>query len=243
MNNNYIALLDSGVGGISLLIELVKAMPNENFIYLGDNGYAPYGNRSKNDLLTRTLRNVDLLKSNDIKALALACNTLSVALRERIEYYSGLKTYGVYPPVESCVTADKRNVLLLCTPLTATTLSKHYNNKFNNLKILGLPSLAQEIEKNKYNLESIDLKRVVNVPKGQFNRVILGCTHYCLIKNKIYDHLKPQIIVSGNTYTVDYIKKDMARSNSLGNNKRNEILFVGEYGVENEKFYRQVVKK
>ena len=90
MNNRFIAVLDSGVGGLSVLSVLEKKFPNERFLYFGDNGNAPYGNRSKQNLLSITLKNIDYIKSYDVKAIVVACNTLSVNIIYNIKEYSGL---------------------------------------------------------------------------------------------------------------------------------------------------------
>ena len=61
MNDNYIAVIDSGVGGLSVLSELVKSAPNNNYIYFGDNSNAPYGNKSERQLKEITIKNLDLM--------------------------------------------------------------------------------------------------------------------------------------------------------------------------------------
>ena len=70
-----IAVIDSGVGGISVLRELVSLMPNENYIYFGDSKNAPYGTRAKEEVLDITRKNLELLRTIGIKALVIACNT------------------------------------------------------------------------------------------------------------------------------------------------------------------------
>ena len=76
MNDGYIAILDSGIGGISVLLELIKLLPNERYLYFGDNHNAPYGNKSLSQLLRITEKNIDYIKQYKIKALIFACNTL-----------------------------------------------------------------------------------------------------------------------------------------------------------------------
>ena len=85
MHNGFIALLDSGIGGISVLKELVNRFPNESFLYFGDNLNAPYGNRNKYDMLSLVMKNIDEIKRYPLKAIVLACNTLSVNLIAEIK--------------------------------------------------------------------------------------------------------------------------------------------------------------
>ena len=102
MNNQSIAVIDSGFGGISVLHKLVEKFPNEHFIYFGDNDNAPYGNLSKTNLLRLVIKSIDFVKGYNVKGIVLACNTLSVNLFMEIKEYSGLPTFCTFPPVEKC---------------------------------------------------------------------------------------------------------------------------------------------
>ena len=77
--NLPIAVIDSGVGGISVLKELIRQMPNERFLYLGDSANAPYGSRDRADVLRITRENLQFLLARGIKALVIACNTATSA--------------------------------------------------------------------------------------------------------------------------------------------------------------------
>ena len=112
MKNGYIAVFDSGIGGISLLNALVDAMPYERFLYFGDNDNAPYGNKNKAELLRLAINGVELLKGYEIKGLVLACNTLSTSCIKEISEYIGVKTFGVFPPVERCAFRGEKTLVL-----------------------------------------------------------------------------------------------------------------------------------
>ena len=108
MDNRFIAVLDSGVGGLSVLCALQKKFPFERFLYFGDNGNAPYGSRSIRNLLSITIKNIDYIKSYGLKAIVVACNTLSVNIIYNIREYSNLPVFGIFPPVERCVAENKK---------------------------------------------------------------------------------------------------------------------------------------
>lgn len=236
MNDGYIAVLDSGIGGISLLIELIKVLPNERYLYLGDNKNAPYGNKSVRELMNITEKNIDFIKQYNIKALALGCNTLSVLLLDKIKAYADLPVFGVFPPVEKAM-CENELVMLLATTGTA----KKYEN-IQTVKAVGLPNLAREIEKNAFCLEKVDfakeMKGVCN-EKMLFQTLILGCTHYNFLKNKIIDHLKPQKVLNGEYFTAKMIKKFIKSNKSLENNKGFSVLFIGENADFNRKFFEK----
>ena len=100
MTDSFVAVLDSGIGGISLLKSLARALPEKRFLYFGDNSNAPYGNKTKEELFKLTAQNIDYIKQYNIDALVLGCNTLSVNLIDEIKNYSKLPVFGVFPPIE-----------------------------------------------------------------------------------------------------------------------------------------------
>lgn len=238
MKDGYVALLDSGIGGISLLKELIKIMPNEKYLYFGDNDNAPYGSKNLATLRDLTLKNIDYIKQYNIKALVVACNTLSVNLLEDISAYSGLKTFGVFPPVERALMSG-RNCLLLATERTA--------ENFKNIKgitSLGLKNLASEIENNATRLNQLNVQGMfspykdnIKTEKGFYDVVILGCTHYFFIKDKIFDHFRPQKIIYGESFTANKVKNYFLSTKTLGNYKRKTVLFIGKNAQKNKQFY------
>ncbi len=238
MNDGYIALLDSGIGGISMLLELIKVLPNEKYLYFGDNFNAPYGNKTIRELRRLTLKNIDFIKRYNIKILVIACNTLSVNLLSDIRDYSGLPTFGVFPPVETALKLGNKN-LLIATKRTADNFKG-----IEGLTTLGLKNLAEDIEKNAFNLECLslselnDLSLVNGAQKiSYYNTVILGCTHYFFVKNKIIDHFRPQKILFGEYFTAKSVKNFLLTSKSLVNYKRNKVLFVGDNAKFNQEFF------
>ena len=237
MNNEYIAVLDSGIGGISVLKELEKSFPFERFLYFGDNLNSPYGNRSRLNLLSLAIHNINIIKTYPVKMIVLACNTLSVNLLNEIKEYSGLPVFGVFPPVEGCISSRKKTILL-------STVRTAENYKSNQIfESVGIFDLASEIESNMFSLEKInflncrtngktDLKKY---KKGQFENLILGCTHYNFIKNQIVDHFQPQNVYDGTLNLINQIQKTLKQRKSLGNTYKNSTLFIGKNSKRLEK--------
>ncbi len=243
MNKGYIALLDSGVGGISVLNQLVKILPNERYLYYGDNYNAPYGTKSIFTLKEITFKNIDYIKHYNIKLLIVACNTLSVNLLKDIAQYSGLTTFGVFPPIEKALIEGKKN-LLIATERTA----ENYKG-IKGLTAVGLKTLAKDIEENAFNLENLDLSNslrnttdLFSNEKGYYDNIILGCTHYYFVKNKIVDHFRPQKIIFGENFTAKAVKNYLKNTKSLVNNKENKLLFIGENAKNNRLFFENLNK-
>ncbi len=239
MINGNIALIDSGIGGLNLLYALDEKLNSTRFFYFGDNDNAPYGNMSINNLWSLTMENLIFLRQFDIDYLLLGCNTLSVNILNKIQDFMSVKTIGVFPPVESAI-INKNKTLLLSTVAT----SKNYKqNSF--LTPLGLPFLAGEIERKVFSLKSINLNHHIpplTYKKNYFDTVILGCTHYDFIKNEIFDHLKPQKLITGIDFTISYVLKELKILKSLDKTYKNEIIFIGKNASFNKKIYYEVVK-
>ncbi len=239
MDRRYIAVLDSGIGGISVLKQLEKAFPSEQFLYFGDNLNSPYGNRSKQNLLSLTIHNIDILKTYPIKILVLACNTLSVNIINQIKEYSSLPVFGVFPPVESCKLSKKKTILL-----STVRTAENYNSD-NDFESIGFFDLASSIEKNLFSLENVnflncktnsklDLK---SIKKGQFENVILGCTHFNFIKSQIFNHFQPQNFYDGTTNLILQMQKIIKKPKTLVKAYKNKTLFIGDNAKINKNFY------
>ena len=140
MKEKFIAILDSGLGGLSVLKELKTLMPNENYLYFGDNENLPYGNKSKRKLLEIAFDNVNKLNKYDIKALVLGCNTLSTNVFFELEKLFKFPVYAVFPPVEKCLIEGKKTVLL------STKRTAEVYKDFKGLEIKICDGLAKKID-------------------------------------------------------------------------------------------------
>lgn len=238
MKEKFIALIDSGIGGLATLKECIKIMPQERYLYLGDNDNAPYGNRTERDLLALTLKNIEDMSRYGIKALVLACNTLSTTILHKVECYAGVKTFGVFPPLESCVMNGEKT-LLCATPVTAARLGG-----IKGVDVLPLKGLAKDVERHKYDLSQVNifkhLKDISGHENGQgvlplcrYDTLILGCTHYELIKKQFFDHLRPLKIKSGSPLTAMAVKNFLQKTNSIQNISKYQVNFIGNCAEEN----------
>ena len=183
---DFIAVFDSGVGGISVLRHLVKRMPQERFLYFGDSANAPYGTKTVEQVQQLSLAVAEKLLSYGIKALVIACNTATAAavdlLRQR---YPELIVVGIEPAVK--LAADRfpnGTVGVMATPLTIDSekLHKLEARWKEQCTIIPLPTpgLVELIEAgNAVSDESEALLRPMLEPyAGKLDAVVLGCTHY-----------------------------------------------------------------
>ena len=184
--SDYIAVFDSGVGGISVLRHLVKQMPKERFLYYGDSANAPYGTKTVAQVRELSLAVAEKLLEQGIKALVVACNTATAAAVDLLrEKHPQLIVVGIEPAVK--LAADKfpgGTVGVMATPLTTDSeklqkLEARWQEKCNMIP-LPTPGLVELVESGKaVSPESENLLRPLLAPyAGKLDAVVLGCTHY-----------------------------------------------------------------
>lgn len=202
-----IAVFDSGVGGVSVLRELLIQMPNENYIYFGDSANAPYGSKSHDDIRTLTMQHTEKLVQN-AKALVIACNTAtSVAIDDIRRKYTDIPIIGVEPAVKP---ATERfpggKILVMATPATLNehrfiALATKYKNSCD---ILRLPcyKLAGLIEQGHVNDSVVNdyIRELLAPYKNKVDCVVLGCTHYPFVKNIISKNIGENTIIFDGAY-------------------------------------------
>ena len=184
--NDYIAVFDSGVGGISVLRHLVKRMPGERFLYYGDSANAPYGTKTVAQVQELSLAVAEKLLTQGIKALVIACNTATAAAVDLLrQKYPELIVVGIEPAVK--LAADQfpgGTVGVMATPLTTDSeklhaLEERWQEKCNIIP-LPTPGLVELVEAGKaVSSESEELLLPMLAPyAGKLDAVVLGCTHY-----------------------------------------------------------------
>lgn len=191
--NDYIAVFDSGVGGISVLRHLQKQMPRENFVYFGDCANAPYGSRPTAQVRQLTEAAIETLMAQyPIKALVVACNTATAAaitaLREK---YKDLIIVGIEPALK--LAADQFPGGCIGVMATEVTLREEkfdrLLHRFDSCTVIRIPApgLVELIEAGKADSPECEtlLKQLLQSHTGKLDALVLGCTHYPFAANSI----------------------------------------------------------
>lgn len=220
-----IAVIDSGVGGISVLRELLKIMPNENYIYYGDSINAPYGVKTKSEVLDITRKNLQYLKKVGIKALVIACNTATSAAAQALrEEETELPIIGIEPAIKpASLVCENPRVIVMATPLTLKEekflmLADRFAGR-EEIIPLPCPGLVELIESGNTDGEEINayLRSLFEPFATQrIDAVVLGCTHYPHASAAIARHApKGAVILDGGMGTARHTRTRLAEAGLL----------------------------
>lgn len=235
MNNSPIGIFDSGIGGLTVAKEIVKLLPNESFIYLGDTARVPYGPRSK-EIITKFAKELaNFLLKRRVKCLVVACNTISATCLDEIKAMSLVPVFGVVEPtIELAIKITKVNRIGIIGTM-GTINSRVYEKKIHkiNSKIkvysVSCPLFVPIAEEG---LDSHPATRLIaeEYLKGfkikNIDTLILGCTHYPLLKKIIGEVMGKRItLVDSAKPTAENLKKFLKDRNLLSGNEKPEYTF------------------
>ena len=193
-NRLPIGIIDSGLGGLSVLRELLSLMPNEDYLFYGDSANAPYGTKTVEHVVELTHASANKLIDMGIKALVIACNTAtSVAAANLRATYPNMPIIGIEPALKPAVLAKKNpTVIVMATPLTLQqdkflSLMSRYTEDAHIIP-LPCPGLPELVENGCFSGSKLDsyLQRLFSpFDRDKIDSIVLGCTHYPLIKSEI----------------------------------------------------------
>ena len=225
LKQDYIAVFDSGVGGISVLRHLMRHLPGERFLYYGDSANAPYGSRTTEEVRQLTLAAAKKLTTEyPIKALVIACNTATAAAVIQVrETYPDLIVIGIEPALK--VAADHFPGGRIGVMATEVTLREekfdillHRFDEDCTITKIPAPGLVQLIEAGKVDAEETDalLKEILADHIGKLDALVLGCTHYPFAAKAISRVLgKDTVLLEGGDGTARETRRRLAEADLL----------------------------
>lgn len=205
-NDVIIGLFDSGLGGITVWKEINNKLPQLSTIYLADSKNAPYGSKSKDEIIALCKKNIDFLLTKNVSSIVVACNTATTnAINElRTEY--NLPIIGVEPAIKPAVLASKSKKIGVLATLATLQSEKYIEAKKSFPKVEFVEQaghhLVQLIESGKLyseELKKLLIQYVTPMRDAQVDHIVLGCTHYPFFKSilKEITDSSIQIIDSG----------------------------------------------
>ena len=229
---DYIAVFDSGVGGVSVLRELIRLMPQERYLYFGDSANAPYGTRSTGEVRALTLTAAEKLMARGCKALVVACNTATSAAIVQLREKLSIPVVGMEPALKpASKMSHGGKVIVLATPATLR------QNKFRRLYELygqnavirpcaGLMEFAEREILEGLEIDGYLSSCLAPYKNEQIDAAVLGCTHYVFLKKAISKALPGVPLVDGNDGTARRLEYLLRERNLLRTEGEGEITFM-----------------
>lgn len=242
MNSNPIGIFDSGIGGLTVAHAVTTLLPHESIIYFGDTAHLPYGDKSSSAIKAYSIKICNVLLQQKCKIILIACNSASAAAYELVREYVGTKAkvINVIDPVINYLstTYSEKTIGLIGTKQTIN--SNIYKKKIDNLnkninlKSLATPLLAPMIEEGFFNnniSESIIQEYLRSTDLDNIEALILGCTHYPLIKKQIENYYQQNVYVIDTSEIVAKELKNYLSNNQMFNTVDYHIkhFYVSDY--------------
>ena len=247
--NEAIGIFDSGIGGVTVLKEILKILPNENYIYYSDSKNNPYGDKSNDEINNLCDNIVRLFIKKKCKIIVIACNTASAKSAKYLRNkYNDIPFVAIEPAYKMVYDYAYDNPTLVMAT-KGTIESEKFNllfHKYDNHKTILLPcvGLADIIEEG--NKEKINqyLRENLEKYRGTAKNVVLGCTHYPLIKNEIEKVLGKVNFFNGAPFLAKHLKEILEEKDLINDIKTdNNIQFIDSSNSEQkEKRFFELIK-
>ncbi len=258
-SSDPIGIFDSGIGGMTVARAVKDLMPDEQIIYFGDTAHLPYGDKSAAAIQAYSVKITDVLIQRGCKVILIACNSASAAAFELVKEYAGkkAKVFNVIDPVVAYIRENYQKTSIGLIGTKQTVNSMVYQNKIEEssnsvkLKALATPLLVPMIEEgfiNNHISEEIIHQYLVNDQLKDIEALILGCTHYPLIKKEIAGYYAGRVEVIDSSVTVAKALKayleynNLVRSNKQSNGDHFLVSdFTESFEATTKLFFKELV--
>ena len=193
MNNSPIGIFDSGIGGITILNSIKNILPNESLIYYSDNINSPYGNKTKKEIQSLSIKKTEFLIEKGCKIIVVACNTATTNSISKLRSSFKIPFVGIEPAIKPAALGTKTGrigILATKGTLSSELFCSTAKDFASNIKIIeknaeGLVELIEEGVFNGEQIEKVLKQSLSHMIKKKIDHLVLGCTHYPLLKKTI----------------------------------------------------------
>ncbi len=215
-----VGVFDSGVGGLTVAREIMRQLPCENIVYFGDTARVPYGSKSKNNIIRFSEQIIRFLKTKGVKAIVIACNTASALALEAVQEETDIPILGVIAPGARAAVQATENGIIGVAGTEATIQSEMYTRVIRKMDpgavVIGkpcplfVPLVEEGFAKHRITEEVIDIY-LSDMKKTDIDTMILGCTHYPLLRSRIKAYFGEKVLIVNPAYeTAMDLKKVLA---------------------------------
>ena len=229
--NKKIGIFDSGLGGLSILRELIRILPNEDYLFYEDSINNPYGEKSEEELFVITSKIVDYLLNNECKIIVIACNTATTSCISKLrEKYPDTTFVGTVPAIKVAYDNNYKKTIVLSTPYTMNSkrveeLIDEYHNPNQVITNISGENLANLIEENRID-EIRDLLNRILSSYNDYDSIVLGCTHYSLIKDEIKKVLPNAELIDGSIGVAREVKHQLEINSSVSSSENSGNITI-----------------
>nr|WP_294463975.1 glutamate racemase [uncultured Sellimonas sp.] len=230
MNSNKktapVGVFDSGVGGLTVTREIMRQLPNENMVYFGDTARVPYGSKSKDNIIRYSRQIIRFLRTKDVKAIVIACNTASALALDVVKEETDIPIMGVIVPGAAAAVRVTKNKKIGVIGTEATIRSHMYSKVMKEMlpgvEVIGkpcplfVPIVEEGFAKHKIAEEVIDYY-LASMKESDIDTMILGCTHYPLLRSRIMKYLGDGIQLVNPAYETAMELKKLLQEKDLLN--------------------------
>ncbi len=226
-----IGVFDSGVGGLTVVKEIMEQIPNERIVYFGDTARVPYGSKSKDTIIKYSKQIIRFLQKEGVKAIVIACNTASAFALEEVRKEFDLPIIGVIESGarEASVTTRNKRVGVIGTE--GTVNSRMYNEVLKSINPditvltkacpLFVPLVEEGFKDDPITIEVVK-KYLADLKEENIDTLVLGCTHYPLLRETIAKVMGVDVTLVNPAYETAIELKNLLTQNNLANKKETE---------------------
>ena len=221
-----VGVFDSGVGGLTVAREIMRQLPKENMVYFGDTARVPYGSKSQDTIIRFSRQIVNFLKTKEVKAIVIACNTASALALDVLQQEFDIPIIGVVEPgaraALDITTTKKIGVIGTEATVRSGVYSKRIVEQDPDAEVTGyacplfVPLVEEGFAKHKVTAEIID-HYLAPMKKTDIDALILGCTHYPLLRSGIREYLGEDISLVNPAYETAIDLKNLLAENGILN--------------------------
>lgn len=238
-----VCFFDSGIGGLNLMYECRKRLPDTGFIYFADNYNVPYGGMSDSKIRNAVETVFSEIKKYGPSAAVIACNTVTAKCAAYLREKFSFPIIGIQPAVKPAASHGERCVVL-ATPVTAESASirdlvQHYGN--NHTQVVACPDLAAYIERNIFCLDENEIAELL--PKIEADSIVLGCTHYIFIEKTVKNFYNCPVYdgVYGTAARLCSVLGKTDHQTGISDDFLKNTAFIGGDEVKNRLVFEQLV--
>ena len=246
MDNRPIGIFDSGLGGLTVLQEYINQLPNEDYIYFGDNARVPYGSKSKETIIEYSRQIVKFLISQNVKLIVIACGTASANAFDVLKSEFDIPIQTVIEPTAKAVKDSKIGVIATKATIESNAWEKaieKYNPKCQIIS-KACPLFVPIVEENLVDTDicKLAIKMYLEDFAGKdISNLILGCTHYPILAERIKEFMPKHIkITNVSIYSAQNTKQFLEENNMLNHSRKKPEVYA--YTTDNIDFFNQSAK-